>query len=112
MLPLGRQAGPADGASHPCLYSHDEQRFLMSLWAIARAPLVLGAQLPLDANDTWTLPLVSTAAVLRVNEASCGNAPAPQLGPTLRASGSSKRPPRTGDQKCCGVLGVAAGHVS
>jgi alpha-galactosidase len=71
MLPFGRQAPGA----HPCLYSHDEQRFIMTLWAIARSPLILGAVLPLDANDTWTLPLVTNAAVLAVNAASCGNAP-------------------------------------
>jgi hypothetical protein len=47
----------------------------MTLWSIARSPLILGAVLPLDANDTWTLPLVTNAAVLAVNAYSCGNAP-------------------------------------
>ncbi len=73
MLPFGRQAP----SGLPCAYSHDEQRFIMSLWAIARSPLVLGAALPLDADDTWTLPLVSNPAVLAVNAGSCGNAPVP-----------------------------------
>lgn len=42
--------------------------------------MILGAQLPLDANDTWTLPLISNAAMLGVNGASCGNAPVGVLG--------------------------------
>jgi len=75
MLPLGRQAPD----SHLCQYSHDEQRFILTLWAIARSPLILGAQLPLDANDTWTLPLITNRAVLAVNSGSCGNAPVPVL---------------------------------
>ncbi len=65
--------------SHPCAYSHDEQRFIMTLWAVARSPLILGAALPLAADDAWTLPLVTNAAVPvltgTVNAASCGNAP-------------------------------------
>lgn len=75
MLPFGRQAP----GSHPCAYSHEEQRFIMTLWAVARSPLILGAALPLDAGDAWTLPLVTNAAVLAVNAASCGNAPVPVL---------------------------------
>lgn len=73
MLPFGRQAPGA----HPCMYSHDEQRFIMTLWSIARSPLILGAVLPLDTNDTWTLPLLTNSAILAVNAASCGNAPIP-----------------------------------
>lgn len=76
MLPLGRQAP----GGYPCAYTHDEQRFILSLWAIARSPLILGAALPLDKNDTWTLPLVTNAAVLAVNAGSCGNAPVAVLG--------------------------------
>jgi hypothetical protein len=75
MLPFGLQAPN----SHSCAYSHDEQRFIMTLWAVARSPLILGAALPLAADDAWTLPLVTNAAVLAVNAASCGNVPVPVL---------------------------------
>ena len=62
MLSLGRQA--SDG--HPTAFSHDEQRTLMTRWAVFRAPLIIGARLPLDAGDHWTLSLslLTNAAVL------------------------------------------------
>jgi alpha-galactosidase len=78
MLPFGRQAGPTP-SGRVNLFTPDEQRLVMTLWAITRAPLILGAVLPPDANDTLTLSLVSNAAVLDVNENSCGNAPTPPL---------------------------------
>ncbi len=53
----------------------------MSLWAIARAPLMLGAVLPLDSSDSLTLQLLSNEAVLDVNANSCSNAPVPVLEP-------------------------------
>jgi alpha-galactosidase len=73
MLPFGSQAWPPG----PNQYSDDEQRFVMTLWAITRSPLILGAQLPLAANDTLTLALMSNVAVLDVNANSCRNFPTP-----------------------------------
>lgn len=75
MLPLGRQSR-GQGPPTPCLFSHDEQRLLMTLWCIARAPLIIGALLPLDPDDAWTLSLLTNRAALAVNGASRGNAPA------------------------------------
>ena len=75
MLPLGRQSP----GGHPTRFTHDEQRFLMTLWSIARAPLMLGAVLPLDPDDIFTLPLLTNPAVLAVNARSCENAPTPVL---------------------------------
>jgi hypothetical protein len=71
MLPLGRQA--PDG--HRTAYSAAEQQLLMTLWAIVRAPLIIGARLPLDADDGATLALLTNAAVLAVNNGTRGNAP-------------------------------------
>jgi alpha-galactosidase len=71
MLSLGRQA--PDG--HPTAFTHDEQRTLMTLWAVFRAPLIIGARLPLDADDDWTLSLLTNAAVLAVNNGTHGNRP-------------------------------------
>ena len=50
----------------------------MTLWAIARAPLILGAALPPVASDEL-LSVVGNAAVLDVNANSCRNAPTPVL---------------------------------
>jgi hypothetical protein len=75
MLPVGNQSRGSGNAPSPCLFSHDEQRLLMTLWCIARAPLIIGAVLPLDADDTWTLGLLTNTAALAVNSATRANAP-------------------------------------
>jgi alpha-galactosidase len=51
--------------------SRDEQRTVMTLWAIARCPLMFGGHLP--ASDAWTLSLITNAGVLAVNQSSRGN---------------------------------------
>ena len=38
----------------------------MTLWSVARAPLIICAQLPLLPSDTWTLTLLTNAEVLSV----------------------------------------------
>ena len=55
------------------------QTTMLTLWSVARAPLIVTAQLPLLANDTWTLPLLTNAEVLLVQNASHGNRPIPTL---------------------------------
>jgi hypothetical protein len=69
MLPLGRLAlGKRDTKFTP-----DEQRTLMTLWSIARSPLIMGGDLRhLDAR---TLALLTNRAVLAVNQASTDNQP-------------------------------------
>lgn len=52
-------------------FTHDEQYTLMSLWAIARSPLILGGHLP--KNDDFTLKLITNDAVLQVNQHSTNN---------------------------------------
>lgn len=74
MLPFGRQAdGTPTGRKN--LFTEDMQRLIMTLWSISRAPLIVGARIPLDADDTITLPLLTNAAVLDVNANSCRNTP-------------------------------------
>jgi hypothetical protein len=46
--------------------TRDEQRTVMTLWAIARCPLMFGGHLP--ASDWWTVELVTNAEVLAVNQ--------------------------------------------
>lgn len=79
MLPLGRQAR-SGGPPTPCLFTHDEQRLIMTLWAVMRAPLMIGALLPLDADDAWTLSLLTNPRVLRVNNHTTATATAPVMG--------------------------------
>lgn len=72
MLPFGQQAS-ANGP-RPNLFTADEQRLIMNLWGITRAPLILGAYLPLAPGDNLTLSLFNEG-VLDVNARSCRNAP-------------------------------------
>ena len=70
MLPLGRLAmGKRDSRFTP-----DEQRTLMTLWSIARSPLIMGGDL--RHLDAATLALLTNREVLAVNQASRENKPA------------------------------------
>ena len=55
----------------PNFLSRDEQRTVMTLWSIARCPLMFGGHLP--ASDDWTLSLITNEEVLAVNQHSRGN---------------------------------------
>jgi hypothetical protein len=72
MLPLGR-LGPSPGAGEPrdTRFTRDEQRTLMTLWAIFRSPLIMGGDLP--ASDEWTESLLTNPEVIAVNQSSVDN---------------------------------------
>ena len=74
MLPLGRLAlGERDSRFTP-----DEQQTLMTLWSIARSPLIMGGDL--RHLDSKTLALLTNKEVIAVNQASCENRPHPARG--------------------------------
>lgn len=52
-------------------FSKDEQVMLMSLWALAPSPLMLGANL--QDTDEWTLSLLTNDEVLAVNQDTLGS---------------------------------------
>jgi alpha-galactosidase len=67
MLPLGRIGIRAErGEDRRTQFTPDEQRTLMSLWSIARSPLMFGGDLP--SNDDATQSLISNDEVLRVDQ--------------------------------------------
>ncbi|TWI69240.1 alpha galactosidase A [Pseudoduganella lurida] len=69
MLPLGRLAlGKRDTKFTP-----DEQQTLMTLWSIARSPLIMGGDL--RHLDERTLGLLTNPEVLAVNQRSTANQP-------------------------------------
>jgi alpha-galactosidase len=69
MLPLGRLAlGKRDTKFTPA-----EQRTVMTLWSIARSPLIMGGDL--RHLDAPTLALLTNREVLAVNQASTDNQP-------------------------------------
>ena len=67
MLPLGRIGIRAErGEPRMSLLTRDEQITLMTLWSIARSPLMFGGHLP--DNDDFTLSLITNDEVLAVNQ--------------------------------------------
>ena len=70
MLPLGnvRAWQTQDNWTH---FTHDEQFTLMTLWCIARSPLILGGNLP--KNDEFTFALLTNDELLAVNQKSANN---------------------------------------
>jgi hypothetical protein len=72
MLPLG-YLGPAPGWGQPrqCRLTHDEQRTLVSLWAIFPSPLMIGGDV--TKVDPWTVSLLTNPEVLAVDQHSKRN---------------------------------------
>ena len=70
MLPVGniRTWNPKQNKTH---FTRDEQVTLMTLWSIARSPLIVGANLP--NNDEFTLALLSNDEVIAVDQHSTNN---------------------------------------
>ncbi len=68
MIPLGhigKRCLDAKG-EHMTHFTRDEQVTLMSLWALAPSPLMLGMNLP--ENDEWTRGLLTNDEVLAINQ--------------------------------------------
>lgn len=72
MLPVGalRQCDSQDGWTR---LTHAEQRTMMTLWAMMRSPLMIGAEL--TKNDDFTLSLLTNADVLALLSGSRGGRP-------------------------------------
>jgi alpha-galactosidase len=70
MLPLGnvRAWKDTDNWTH---FTQDEQVTLMTLWSIARSPLIMGGNMP--KNDAFTLSLMTNDEVIAVNQNSTNN---------------------------------------
>lgn len=72
MLPIGKIGGGATNATgHTTGFTVNEQYTLMSLWAIARSPLILGADM--TQMDAFTLSLLTNDEVIAVNQYSLHN---------------------------------------
>jgi len=70
MLPMGnvRAWQTRDAWTH---FTKDEQFTLITLWCVARSPLIMGGNLP--NNDEFTLSLMTNDEVLAVNQNSTNN---------------------------------------
>jgi hypothetical protein len=74
MLPIGK-LGPSPGAGEvrDTRFTKDEQRTMLTLWAIFRSPLIIGGDLL--SMDAWTTSLLTNAEVLAVDQHSRENKP-------------------------------------
>ncbi len=82
MLPLG-YIGPIPGWGKPrqSSFTSDEARTLLTLWSIARSPLVLGANL--TKMDSATESLLTNPEVIAVDQHSRDNKPVVQTSTTV-----------------------------
>jgi alpha-galactosidase len=69
MLPLGElRPSPGDGRARTTRLTPVEQQTMLTLWSMARSPLILGANLTL--LDAATLKLLTNPNVIRVDQTS------------------------------------------
>jgi len=79
MLPIGYLGPHAGwGAPRQSRLTHTEQRTLITLWSIARSPLILGANL--TRMDPATESLLTNPEVLAVDQHTTGNHPIVEAG--------------------------------
>src|SRR5690348_1209876 len=72
MLPLGYLGPvPGYGPERETRLTHDEQRTVMTLWSMARSPLILGANL--TKLDAFTASLLTNAEVIAIDQHSTDN---------------------------------------
>src|SRR5215470_5496846 len=72
MLPIGHLGPhPGEGEVRDTKFTKDEQRTLMTLWAISRSPLMIGGELL--SMDRWTTKLLTNSEVIEVNKTSSEN---------------------------------------
>ena len=73
MIPIGHIGIKCSiaGPDRQTRFTRNEQTMLMSLWAIAPSPLMLGANLP--DLDGWTLSLLTNDEVIAVNQDPLGS---------------------------------------
>jgi len=70
MLPIGNIRTWQENNSWT-RFTQDEQITLMTLWSIARSPLIIGAHMP--KNDEFTLSLLTNDELISVNQKSTNN---------------------------------------
>lgn len=70
MLPLGRLRICNGKGGETTNFTEDEQRLMLSLWAIFRSPLIFGGDMTF--NDSFTLSLIQNRDIIEINRNSTG----------------------------------------
>jgi alpha-galactosidase len=73
MLPIGYLGPHTLGEPRQSKFTHDEQRTLLTLFAMLRSPLMIGGNLPF--TDSWTTSLLANRDVIEVNQDSTSGHP-------------------------------------
>lgn len=82
MLPLGElRPEPGWGKARTTRLTKDEQRTQMTLWSMARSPLILGANLTM--LDAWTTTLLVNRDVIRIDQAAVASREVARTGDTV-----------------------------
>jgi hypothetical protein len=73
MIPIGllSRRGPEEKDEHRSYFTREEQKTLMTLWAIFRSPLMFGGDLTMISKDEFQL--ITNSEVLAVNQNSANN---------------------------------------
>jgi len=72
MLPIGELSPtPGEGAPRTTRLTEDEQRTMLTLWAMGRSPLFIGGNLA--RMDGYTISLLTDPGVIAVDQATVGN---------------------------------------
>ncbi|KAF8015651.1 hypothetical protein BT93_H1237 [Corymbia citriodora subsp. variegata] len=101
MLPLGYLTDPAanEGPHRKCRLTIQEQRTQVTLWSIAKSPLMFGGDLR-NMDDT-TFSLITNPTLLEINSYSSNNAEFPYISgssPSGRKLGWSRRYPTSTEE--------------
>ncbi|KAF8015652.1 hypothetical protein BT93_H1238 [Corymbia citriodora subsp. variegata] len=111
MLPLGYLTDPAanEGPHRNCRLTIQEQRTQVTLWSIAKSPLMFGGDLR-NLDDT-TFSLITNPTLLEINSYSSNNAEFPYISgssPSGRKLGWSRRYPTSAEESEVDALGMTS----
>ena len=96
MLPIGQlRPAPGYGKPRPSALTQDEQRTMITLWAIARSPLFIGGNL--TQMDDALKSLLTDPGVLAVDQHAADSHPVPTRNPDLIAWVSHSTPSTSGE---------------
>jgi Alpha galactosidase A len=93
MLPIGYLGPHTLGEPRLTKFTHDEQRTLLTLFAMLRSPLMIGGNLPF--TDSWTTSLLTNPDVIQVNQHSTSGHPLITTADIVIWLTEGERPPRT-----------------
>ncbi len=74
MIPIGHLSVRSNNENNSSRYTNlteDEQYFMMSLWSIAKSPLILGCEM--TDLDEFSLSLITNSEVIKINQHSTNN---------------------------------------